>query len=163
MGRFGLPAVAVTLGATLSALCPALAHADDGGDAQIALSDRWSEVPAGGHLELSQQIADELTELGNFIGTHVNVLSDDILGLTFDGRRRHARLRLGTGDGEFLRFKLASDWHFASGKARIHARVELGLGTHQWHLELPDMEMLPASYRGERGVEVRLPLFERRW
>jgi hypothetical protein len=25
------------------------------------------------------------------------------------------------------------------------------------------MEMLPASYHGERGVEIRLPLFERSW
>ena len=40
---------------------------------------------------------------------------------------------------------------------------DLGIGTHQFHLELPDIDMVPSSYRGERGVEVRLPLFERRW
>lgn len=137
------------------------AHADD--DIEIALSDRWGEVPASTRLELSQRITDELAELGNFIGTHVNVLSDDFFGMKFDGHRRRARLRLGTGDGQLLRFRLDSDWHFAHGKARIQARVDLGIGEHHWHLELPDMEMLPTSVYGERGVEVRLPLLERRW
>ena len=138
-----------------------VAHAD--GDLHIVLTERWREVPASKRLRLSQQITDELTELGNFIGAHFNALSDDVLGLRFDGRRRYARIRLGTGEGELLRFKLDSGWHFAHGKARIHARIDLGIGKHQWKLELPDMEMAPAEYRGARGVEVRLPLFERTW
>lgn len=141
-------------------LAPA-AYADD--NLQLALADRWRDVPPGQRLKLSTQITDELTELGNFIGSHVTVLSDDILQMKFDGRRRYARIRLGTGEGEFLRFKLDSDWYFTQGKARVQARVDLGIGTHQFHLELPDLDMVPASYRGERGVEVRLPLFERRW
>ena len=157
MGRLGRACFAI---AAISLLAPA-AHAD--GDLHIALSDRWHEVPASKRLKLSQQITDELTELGNFIGSHVNVLSDDICGIKFDGRRRYARIRLGTGEGELLRFKLDSDWHFTNGKARIQARLALGVGKHQFNLELPDMEMVPASYRGERGVEVRLPLFERKW
>jgi hypothetical protein len=139
-----------------------VAHAGDG-DIQLALAERWRDVPPGQRLKLSQQITDELTELGNFIGSHVNVLSDDMLGMKFDGRRRYARIRLGTGQGEFLRFRFDSDWHFQQGKARINARVDLGIGSHQFHLELPDMEMVPASVRGERGVEIRLPIIERRW
>ena len=154
MGRLGGGLIVV-------AMLSSLAHGE--GDLQIELSDRWREVPASKRLRLSQQITDELTELGNFIGTHMNVLSDDILGMKFDGRRRYARIRLGTGEGELLRFRFDSDWHFTHGKARVHARVDLGIGKHQFHFELPDMEMLPASYRGERGVEVRLPLFERSW
>jgi hypothetical protein len=129
----------------------------------IALADRWRDVPQAKRLRLSEQIADELTELGNLLGTSMNELTDDLVGLTFDGRRRRARLRLGTGEGQFLRFRLDSDWHFTQGRARIVARVQLGIGEHQWHVELPDMEMAPASYRGERGVEIRIPFFERRW
>lgn len=146
--------------ATLTALTQ-IADADD--DLQIALAERWREVPAGQRLRLSQQITDELTELGNFIGTHINVLSDDILGMKFDGRRRYARIRFGTGEGQYLRFKFDSDWYFTKGKARVQARVDLGIGQHQFHLELPDIDMVPASYHGERGVEIRLPLVERRW
>ena len=58
-------------------------------------------------------------------------------------------------------FKLASDIHFTRGVARIQARIDLGLGKHVVHLELPDFEMAPAEYHGERGVEIRLPLFRR--
>ena len=148
--------VAATSGATTSV------HADDQRD--LLLSDRWHDIPTTGRqLKLSQQITDQLTELGNFIGSHMNVLSDDVLGLKFDGRKRRARLRFGTGEGQYLRFKFDSNWHFSKGMARIQARVDLGIGTHQFRLELPDFEMLPTSVYGERGVEVRLPLFERRW
>lgn len=157
MGRLGALLIAVTA-LTASARTAA---ADE--DIQLALADRWRDVPPSQRLKLSQQITDELTELGNFIGTHVNVLSDDILMMKFDGRRRYARIRFGTGEGQYLRFKFDSDWFFAKGKARVHARVDLGIGTHQFHLELPDIDMVPASYHGDRGVEVRLPLFERHW
>ena len=146
------PALAIVLATTA-------AHGDD----DLVLSDRWHDVPPSQRLRLSQQITDQLTELGNFIGAQMNTLSDDMLGLRFDGRARRARLRLGTGEGQYLRFKFDSDWHFTQGKARITAKLDLGIGTHQWHLELPDMEMVPASVLGQRGVEVRLPLFERRW
>ena len=135
----------------------------DSEDLQLALSDRWRDVPPSQRLKLSDQITDQLTELGNFIGTHVNVLSDDILMMKFDGRRKYARIRFGTAQDTYLRFNFDSDWYFAQGKARVQARVDLGIGTHQFHLELPDIDMVPASYRGDRGVEVRLPLFERRW
>jgi hypothetical protein len=157
VGRLGaLLTIAVTL-AQLS-----IAGADNG-DIQLALADRWREVPPSQRLKLSQQITDELTELGNFLGTHINVLSDDILAMKFDGRNRYARIRLGTGEGEHLRFRLDSDWYFTQGKARVQARLAIGIGVHQIDLELPDIDMVPASYRGERGVEIRLPIYERRW
>jgi hypothetical protein len=130
---------------------------------EIALGERWHDVPTRPRLKLSLQITDELTELGNLIGTSMNELSDDIVGLKFDGRRRRAKLRLGTGEGEFLRFRLDSDWHFSQGKARVVAKVQLGIGEHQWDLELPDVDVAPTSYRDSRGVEIRIPLIERRW
>lgn len=130
---------------------------------ELTLSDRWREVPAQKRLRLSIQITDELTELGNLLGTSMNELSDDVLGLKFDGRRRRAKLRVGTGEGQYLRFRLDSDWHFTQGRARVVARLQLGIGEHHWNVELPDFEMVPASYRGERGVEIRVPFFERRW
>ena len=129
----------------------------------VALSERWQDVPRQQRLKLSVQIIDEVTELGNLIGTSMNELSDDAIGLKFDGRRRRAKLRLGTGEGEYLRFRLDSDWHFSQGKARIVAKLQLGIGDHQWNIELPDMEMAPTSVQGQRGVEIRIPLFEKKF
>jgi hypothetical protein len=138
------------------------AYAEINGDL-IALNDRWQDVPAGPQLKLSIQITDELTSIGNLIGTSMNDLTDDTIGLKFDGRKRRAQLHVGTGDGQYLRFNLDSDWHFSDGKARIAAKLQLGIGDHQLNIDLPDMEMSPAEYHGDRGVELRVPVFERTW
>lgn len=122
----------------------------------------WPSLPAATRLTLSQQITDELTELGNTLGQHLDTLSNDLLVLQFDGRRRRARIRLGSTESDrYLTFKVAGDVHFTHGVARIRATLDLGVAGHVVSLELPDVEMAPASYRGERGVEIRLPLFRR--
>ena len=76
-------------------------------------------------------ITDHLTELGNQLGNHMTLLSDQMFGLHVDGRGQRATLRLGTGTGHYLAFKLDSDWYFSDGKARISARVQLGLAGHE--------------------------------
>ena len=130
--------------------------------AESELYDRlWPRVPEGRHLKLSDQITEQLTELGNFMGEHMNVLSHDVLSMQFDGRRRRAFFRVGAGDARYLEFKLASDVQFFDGRAKINARIDFAIAGRKLELELPEMEMVPASYRGERGVEVRLPLFKR--
>lgn len=128
------------------------------------LYDRlWPEMPNSTRLTLSQQITDQLTELGNTVGHHVNTLSNDAIALGFDGRRRRAKVRLGLEDrpDQYLTFKLAGDVHFTHGVARVAARLVIGIAGRVLHLELPDIEMAPASFRGERGVEIRVPLFRR--
>jgi hypothetical protein len=143
-----------------SAVLPGLtisAAADDG-----SLYERlWPRVPDGQRLTLSQQIADQLTLLGNTLGYHLDLLSKETLSLRFDGRRRRAYVRLGAGDAQYLTFRLASDVHFTQGLARVTTRVDLGIAGRALHLELPDVEMTPTEYHGERGVVVRLPLFRR--
>lgn len=130
--------------------------------AEKDLYDRlWPRAPEAHHLTLSEQITDQLTELGNFMGEHMNVLSHDMLSMTFDGRRRRAFFRIGGGDARYLELTLASDVQFFDGRASINTRIDLSIAGRQLQLELPEMEMVPASYRGERGVEVRVPLFRR--
>ena len=127
-----------------------------------ALYDRlWPQAPQGGRLTLSQQLTDYFTELGNTLGAHVDVLSKDMIGMRFDGRRRRAFVRVGMGDAQYLTLRIASDVQFTQGLARINTRVDLVVGGRQLHLELPEVEMLPTEYRGDRGVQVRLPLFKR--
>jgi hypothetical protein len=129
---------------------------------EYSLYDRlWPRVPDGNHLTLSQQITEQLTVLGNTVGYHLDVLSKETLSLRFDGRRRRAYVRFGGGETQYLTFKLASDVHFTEGIARISTRVDLSVAGRALHLDLPEVEMTPTEYRGERGVVVRLPLFRR--
>jgi hypothetical protein len=142
---------------------PSVAAADAGEySGEHSLYDRlWPRVPDGAHLTLSQQITDRLTVLGNTLGYHLDVLSKETLSLRFDGRRRRAFVRLGTGEAQYLTFRLASDVHFTEGLARITTRVDLSVAGHALRLELPELEMTPTEYHGERGVVVRLPLLRR--
>ena len=129
---------------------------------EYSLYDRlWPRVPEGRHLKLSQQITDQLTLLGNTLGSHLDALSKETLTLRFDGRRRRAYVRLGAGEEQYLTFRLASDIHFTQGLARITTRVDLSIAGRALRLDLPEVEMTPTEYRGERGVVVRLPLFRR--
>jgi hypothetical protein len=138
------------------AMLPARAHADD------SLYERlWPRVPDNHSLTLSQQITDTLTELGNALGYHVDVLSKDMLEMQFDGRRRRAYVRVGGGDEQLLTFRLASSVLFSDGRALINTRLDLAIAGRALHLELPELEMVPASYHGERGVELRWPVFKR--
>lgn len=136
-----------------------LAHLDD----PDLLERRWPSIPAD-HAESEEDvITDHLSELGNTLGQGMTHLSDQMIGLRVDGRGQRARLRFGTGTGHYLAFKLDSDWYFSDGKARINAKVELGINGHDISVQLPAMEMEQTDYHGDGGVLLRLPLFERRW
>jgi hypothetical protein len=141
--------------AVVSASAPAAA------DDIVLLASRWPSVPAGHGLSLEDQITERLTLLGNALGHHLDLLSHDMFELTIDGRRRHAHVRLGGGSASQLAIRLDGDIQFEDVNARIHARLDLGFRGHELHLELPAFEMCPTAYRGDRGVELRLPLLER--
>jgi len=140
-------ALGTTLGATL--------------DQGSIYEQLWPRVPDGNQLPLSQQLEERLTLLGNTLGYHLDVLSRETLSLRFDGRRRRAYVRFGGGEAQYLTFRLASDVHFTEGLARITTRVDLSIAGRALHLELPEVEMTPTEYHGERGVVVRLPLLRR--
>ncbi|MGE3542761.1 MAG: hypothetical protein AB7L28_02480 [Kofleriaceae bacterium] len=125
-----------------------------------AIDQRWPAVPRDTRLSLGDQLTDELTEMGNQLGYHLGPLSTDLVGLRFAGRKRRARVQVGSDTGQYLVFKLRSDVQFADGVARIHANVDLGIAGRTLHLELPELEMATTEYRGERGVELRLPLLK---
>jgi hypothetical protein len=139
------------------ALSPSLARADD-----IGLYTRmWPAVPTAKQLTVAQQLTNAMTELGNQLGYHLDMLSNDRLALRFDGRSRKARVKFGMIDSDYATFTFDSIVHFTDGMAKITARLDLGIGTHVMHIELPDIEMLPTEYRGERGVELRVPIYRR--
>ena len=54
-----------------------------------------------------------------------------------------------------------TSWYFADGMARVSTHLDVTIGHHELFVELPDVEMVPSSYNGERYVEWRLPLLAR--
>lgn len=134
-------------------------------EAPPTLNERlWYRAPLRRQRALSDQIVDELTDLGNQLGYHLDVLSMDLLALRVDGRRR--RVHFGVGAGErrgYLAFRLGSDFHFIDGVAKVTTRIDLCIAGQDLNLELPEVEVAPTSYRGERGVEVRLPILQKRF
>lgn len=131
------------------------AAADD-----LHLYDRmWPSVPTARQLTMGEQLTDAMTQLGNTLGYHLDQLSNDMLALQFDGRSRRARVKFGMIDSDLATFRFDSVVHFSDGMARVTAQLDVGVAGHVMHLELPDIEMLPTEYHGERGVELRVPLY----
>lgn len=137
----------------------------DSNAAPPSLNERlWYRAPMRRQRALSDQIVEELTDLGNQLGYHLDVLSMDLLALRVDGRRRRVHFGVGAGEsGGYLAFRLGSDFHFIDGVAKVTTRIDLCIAGRDLNLELPEVEVAPASYRGERGVEVRLPIWQQRF
>jgi hypothetical protein len=136
---------------------PALAEEDR------PMDQRWPALPPDREPSLEDKITDHLTDASNKLAGQLDELSHDMFRLHVDGRSNRARLRLGTTDGHYLTFNLDSDWLFGDGKARVNAKLELGLGTHVMKVQLPAMDLIPDSYQGCRMVHVNVPLLERRF
>jgi len=132
-------------------------------DSTVLLASRWPSVPEGRAPSLEDQITDRLTEIGNALGHHLDRLSDDMVQLRVDARRRRAHVRIGAGDSEGLALRFDGDIQFEDLNAHVCARIDLALRGHALRLELPAFEMSPVSYRGDHGVELRVPLFVQRF
>ena len=151
--RGGLAAVLVVM--ALGA--PAPAHADRSGfDPELlAIVDRPKKL----QRSYSQQIADELTALGDELDHHLGALSLDRFDFKFDGRERRAKLRLGKGDGGPLSMRIDGDVKFECGMAKVDARIDLKLGDRRFQLELPHVDLVPRTWDdGEHYLEVRMPI-----
>lgn len=117
-------------------------------------------MPARLGPSFSQQVLDELSYLGNELGTHLDTLTLELLALRFDGRRHRMHVGVGTGDSRYLSLQISGDLHFTSGMAKVTTQVRLGLAGRTLSLELPEVEVEPTSFRGERGVMLRLPILQ---
>jgi hypothetical protein len=130
-------------------------------DEAAPMEKQWPGLPHVHEVEIGDQITDHLTDLGNMIGDHVDLLSHDYFRIHVDGRAQRARMRIGGGNAHYLQFRVDSDWHFAEGKARVAARVQLALAGHELDVQLPAMDLSTDNYHGESMVQVNVPLLER--
>jgi hypothetical protein len=114
-------------------------------------------------LTMDQRITDHLTDLGNLVGRHLDLLTDDMVALRVDGRANRAWLRVGGGDARYLSLHLATDWHFVGNVAEVYARLQVGVAGHKLDLALPEVELSGDSYRGRDAVVIDVPLLQRRF
>ena len=140
--------------------------------ATFMLSDRlsgdpdalWPKLPQDHELSMDDRMVDNLSDWTNRVmGAHIDKMSHDLVALHVDMRAGRARLRLGMGDGKFLKFRFDSDWHFIDGKARMTAKLDLGVSGHMLHVDVPAVDVSTDSYRGQDLVQVNVPLLQRTW
>ncbi|MBK7538973.1 MAG: hypothetical protein IPI49_27125 [Myxococcales bacterium] len=120
-------------------------------------------APRASGVSLSDQLLDELSDFGNEVGAHLDTLSMELLALRVDGRRRRVHVGVRGGERQYLSFRVGSELHFVDGLARVTTQIELGIAGHLLEVELPLLEVAPTAYRGERGVEIRLPILSGRF
>lgn len=128
----------------------------------LALRLDHNLVPVRVRPSLGKQLENKMTLWTNELGDHLNALTGDMLDMHFDVRHRRGWLRIGSvsSRGGFLfrgRIKIRGT------VARIRPKLTLALRDSSLELELPPIEIASQNVRGERSVEVRLPIFEGRF
>jgi hypothetical protein len=105
------------------------------------------------------KMVDKVVAMTNqFLDQHVDLLTYDLLHVRVDAEHRAAKIAVGGGDKRVVKLRVAGDVEVVDGTARIHSRLAFGIAGKQIDLRLPNVDVAATSYRGERGVEVRLPL-----
>ncbi len=132
-------------------------------DPGFRLDDQWPAPPPDLDEPLDQHMLDRVSEISNRAVRNVDMLSHQTVAVRIDARGQRAHLRFAAGSDHYLRFRMDEDIHIGDGEARIASRMDLTLHGRNLHIDVPDVEMLPDEYEGSHYVEVRVPLFERRW
>jgi len=145
-----------------------LAHADFGpseseGDAApgAVVADLQLEASLDARTGLKRSVGYHLTEKAtlwsNELGTHLNMLTMDLVDLNFDVRKRRANVRVGAlTDSGGLR--IDGRIKVRSNVARIQSSLALGLRGQTYQIDLPVFEVVTQDVGGERSVELRLPI-----
>jgi hypothetical protein len=124
----------------------------------------WPKLPAWDGLSPDDRLVDNFSDWTNrTIGAHLDNMSHDMIALHVDTRAGRAHLRFGLGDGRVLKFKFDSDWHFIDGKARMTAKLDLGISGHMLHVDVPTVDVSTDSYHGQGLVQVNVPVLQRKW
>ena len=80
------------------------------------------------------------------------------IGFSFDVRKRNARVKLGTFNGESNGFGVDTNVTFKKGRATLHTKVDLGLAGSRYKFELPEVSLIPRSHKGRRYIEYQVPV-----
>lgn len=118
-------------------------------------------APAHADPAAGEAILGKVVDATNGFFQHdVERLTHEMLVLRVDADQRSAKIGVNAGLAGFG-FHLASSVTVVDGTARISPRLALAVDGKSLDLQLPTIDVAATSYRGERGVEVRLPLLRR--
>lgn len=121
----------------------------------LQLDMRWPAV-ASHSLSFEDQLTQHIDSLGDR-------WSRDAFRLQIDSRHRRARLEFGNGSNESLSLQVAEDIEFDDADTYVHTHLDLRYHGESYRFSLPAIEMSPAMYRGDYGVEIKLPLLQRKF
>ncbi len=131
--------------------------------AGTAYADKLTELPEPvARVSLKDRVTKNLTLMSNEMGLHMKNLTGDMVDMTFDVKARKARLKLNAGS-ESLSLNLDSKVVMHGKIARVSTTLDLGLFGDTLSLDLPDFELVPQSWQGQRWVEFRVSIIEGRF
>ena len=151
--------------AALALLVVGTADADadlDGADITKLQLEAELRSSSAAKKSLGRHVTDKLTLWGNEVGGHVNLLTLDMVDMRFNARKRRAAIRVGAL-AERLGLQINGDIKVRSNVARVKSSIALGLNGRSFRLDLPVFEVVSQNVRGERSVELRLPIIEGRF
>ena len=129
-----------------------------------AAADPWvDDVQPVESVSLSHQLKEKMTIFSDEVGLRLSEVTVNLMDLRYDAFTNQAKFHLGGGDPERFALRLDSDVQFSGGSARVQSRLQLGVAGHSLDVEVPDFEVVPRSEKGERFVEVRVPLIYTRF
>jgi hypothetical protein len=132
-------------------------------NSSAASAESLSELPAeaapvhddGG---FGKQVMTKVVDATNgFFAKHVDRLSHEWVVIRVDGEQQRAKLAIGAGLGGY-RLRVASDVTVVDGTARVTPRLALAVAGKSLDVRLPTVDVAATTFRGERGVELRLPV-----
>lgn len=131
--------------------------------AGTAYADKLTELPEPvARVSLKDRVTKNLTLMSNEMGLHMKTLTGEMVDMTFDVKARKARLKLNAGS-ESLSLNLDSKLVMRGKIARVSTTIDLNILGENLTLDLPDFELVPQSWQGQRWVEFRVPIIEGRF
>lgn len=145
--------------ALVLATLPATARADE-----LVRIDELIEPMEVPKLPSTREVVmDGLTIMSNAFSSHLRKLSGNLFKLKFDPRTKTGFLKFHGELSPELYLAIHSDVQVMGRVTRFRTQLYLGLFGSNLHVELPEIDLVPQTDFGQQYVEVRLPIFYRRF
>jgi len=108
-------------------------------------------------------VMDGLTIMSNGLAKQINAFSLNLVKMKFNPRTKKGFLTFHTEFSPETYLAIHSDVRVMGRVTRFKTELYVGLFGKKIHVELPEMDIVPQSGWGRQYVELRLPIFYRRF